>query len=63
MSQATDYAGVEEAAGFQPRGVSREVKAGHTVRQYYAEVCDAIGSATVKVVPFPISLSTLILPS
>jgi hypothetical protein len=23
MSQATDYAGVEEAAGFQPSGVSR----------------------------------------
>src|SRR5258708_29262324 len=25
MSQATDYAGVEEAAGFQPSGVSRSV--------------------------------------
>jgi hypothetical protein len=25
MSQATDYAGVEEAAGFQPGGVSHVV--------------------------------------
>jgi hypothetical protein len=26
MSQATDYAGVEEAAGFQPSGVSQMLR-------------------------------------
>ena len=42
-----------------PGGVSREVKA----EKCYAKVCTAIGSATVKAVPFPISLFTVILPS